>query len=271
MEIAALINTHGNPEVTIDTIESVKAYATDKIVLLVDGAAWDQYESLPGIQVPMLKGFYHNYYKAPYRNVALGLMLMVKHYPAADWYCYLEYDCLIGSSVFKKDLLQAEKDNIWCLGADYRDKQKVSLPLIEAMLKTKFEESFYLLGAVMFLHKKFIQKAIELDFFSRFLTYTNEFKNGFMPGYTAWDATEHMLPTLAKHWGGGVGQLSKWSQKVGMWSGNYRRYPIRWQPGLTEEDECVQASIMHPVKDMDHPIRAYHRKKRTRYAQRASR
>ncbi len=267
MEITTIVHTHGKPDVTFDTVDSIKAYMTNQILLLVDGAGWHNFDK--NSSVSMLKGFHHGYYRAPYRNIILGLMSAAQHWPDSDWYCYLEYDCLIGSSVFKKDLAAADKSNVWLIGNDFREKEelKVGFPLLEVMLKTKFEEIVYLLGAALFYNKKFIKKCIEENFFERFLYYTNEFKQGFFPGYqgpAAWDLIEHMMPTLAQHWGGKVAQFAKWSQKSKTWvGGNYRRYPIRWQPDLfLVEHEYLQASVMHPLKEYKHPVREFHRNKR---------
>ena len=66
-----------------------------------------------------------------------------------------------------------------------------------------------------------------------------------------------------KHYGGQIRQLATYSQDTMMWSGNYRKYPIRFRPELTYEDQhFLQASIMHPIKNVDDPIRKYHRSKR---------
>lgn len=229
--------------------------------MLVEGSAWDVFNT-DDAQVALLKGFNHGYYKAPYRNVALSLLGVTQHWPDADWYCYMEYDCLIGSESFKDDLLIADKSNVWCIGNDLRTNQKEKMPLVEAMLKEKFNETLYMLGACVFLNKRFIKRAVELNFFEKFLYCTNDFSNGFFPGYDGWDVSEHLLPTLAKHWGGEVQQFARWSKKLNCWAeGNYKKYPIRWRPDLFEH-ECKNAAIMHPVKDFDHPVRDAHRLKR---------
>lgn len=261
MKITAIINTHGNPEVTHDTVESVKHYMTDDILMLVEGSAWDVFNT-DDAQVALLKGFNHSYYKAPYRNVALSLLAASQHWPNADWFCYMEYDCLIGSKSFKDDLLVADKSNIWCIGNDFRDNQKEKMPLVEAMLQEKFDEIFYMLGACVFLNSRFMKRATELKFFERFLYYTNDFTNDFFPEYSGWDITEHLLPTLAKHWGGEVQQFARWSKPLNCWAdGNYEKYPIRWRPDL-EEQECISAAIMHPIKEFGHPVRVSQRLKR---------
>ena len=269
MDIAAIIHTHGQPNVTLDTIDSVRHYMTNKILVVVDDAGWLHFEGL-NIPANKLRGFYHGFYHAPYRNVTLALLAAAQHFPNVDWYCYLEYDALVGSTAFKSDLELAAKANVWLLGNDYREheEKKVQFPLIELILKEKINEIVYLLGAVLFYHRKFIDKCMSTGFFEKLLYYTNDFRNGFFPDYkgkAAWDLMEHVMPTLAKHWGGEVRQFAKWGQHSGLWSGNARRYPIRWQPELfLVEHEYLQAAIMHPLKSLDHPVRVFHRNKRNR-------
>ena len=270
MEITTIVHTHGKPDVTLDTIDSIKHYMTDQILLVVDEAGWNQFNPQTA-GVNMLKGFYHGYHRAPYRNIILSLLTAAQHWPKADWFCYLEYDCLVGSSAFRSDLSWAEKSNVWMLGNDLRRKEerKVQFTLVETIIHSKFNEILYFLGAALFYRGDFIRKCMEEKFFERFLYFTNDFKNGFFPGYTgpaAWDLIEHMMPTLANHWGGSVRELAKWSQGAHTWVGNNpRRYPIRWQPDLfLLEEEYLQASIMHPLKTINHPIREFHRAKRQR-------
>jgi len=271
MEITALVHTHGKPEVTWDTVDSINHYMTNQVLLLVDEAGWSNFDP-KNTPVNMLKGFYHGHPKAPYRNVALGLLATAQHWPKSDWYAYMEYDALVGSSAFKQDLAALEKQNVWLVGNDYREHEErkgIKFPLLESVAGSKFDEIVYLLGAVMFFNKKFVEKLMYENFLERFLYYTNDFRAGFFPNYNgpaAWDLSEHMYPTLAKHWGGTVMQFAKWKAEANMWlGGNYRRYPIRWQPDLQPiEQEYLQASIMHPLKELDHPIREFHRAKRSR-------
>jgi len=265
MKITAILHTHDHQDLTLDTLDSIKHYMTDDVLVVINESGWDKFDHS---QIPahVLKAFPHNVGRAPYRNAMLGLSMAAQKWPDSDWYCHLEYDCLIGSSFFKKDLEFADKENVWVIGNDYRDKQTVRFPLVELMLKTQFDEIVYLLGAILFYNSKFIKRCLEEDFFNKFLFYTNEFRGFFFPGYFgegAWDITEHMMPTLAKHWGGEVKQFAKWSQKYGWMGAQWRKYPVRWQPELFNiEDEYLQASLMHPLKTYDHPIREFHRQKR---------
>jgi hypothetical protein len=59
-----------------------------------------------------------------------------------------------------------------------------------------------------------------------------------------------------------VGVFASYDE-TGQWHGHYRYFPIRWRPSidpLTEDYE--EASIVHPLKEYDHPIRIKHRKMR---------
>jgi hypothetical protein len=179
----------------------------------------------------------------------------------------MEYDCLLGSSAFKKDLQKAEEEGYWCLGNDFRRNEAQNLVLLEKIVRGKFEEIVYLLGACIFYHKDFLKKAMEEDFFERFLFYTNDFKRGFFPFYTAWDLTEHALPTIVSYFGGKIKQLASYNQANNMWVGNFRRYPIRYRPEIEyNPDLFLQASILHPLKKISSPVRIYHREKRNNCA-----
>lgn len=264
MEIAVVLNTHGKPEATLDTAGSVLLHAGERCLLVVDGAGWSQFDQ-GKTPIPLLKGFDHNHKKAPYRNVALGLWACYRRWPNCDWYCYMEYDCLFASRAFQEDLLRAGREGVWCVGFDLRENQgQVKLELVERMLKNEFQEIVYMLGACVFYHRKFMERAAELDFFDKFLFMTNPFEKGYFPGYTAWDVMEHLMPTLARHWGGGLRQLSQWSEVAGRWvAGNERRYPVRWRPDIESIADCLGASIVHPLKDYNNPVREHFRLKRT--------
>jgi hypothetical protein len=267
MKITTILSTHGIPEITADTLDSIRCYMTDEVMLLIDGFGYDKFDNV-ALPAYKLKGFNHGFWKSPYRNIVLGLYAASQQFKDSDWYCYMEYDCLVGSSIFKKDLEEAEKEGIWLLGNDLRfnqEKEKgVDLRMLEKIVGGQVEEIIYFLGACLFYHKDFIKVALEKEFFQRFLYYTNDFRKDFFPFYTAWDLTEHALPTVVKHFGGKVKQLACYNKNVGKWTGNYRRYPIRFRPELPYEEEYfLQSSIMHPIKELDHPIRKYHRAKRS--------
>lgn len=246
----------------MDTLESVLQYMTDDVLMLVDGCSTElDHTAWP---VHFMKGFKHGCPKSPYRNVALGLQNIWDLFPNYDWYCYLEYDCLVSSERFKANLQMADDRDVWMLGCDGHVDDK-DIPLVSAMFKTPLKGSYYLLGACQFFNGHFMKRLIELDFFQRFLNITNSYSEGFMPGYHGYDVSEHLYPTLARHLGGNIGVFSSWDAVEGRWHGRSDVFPIRWRPDIEESAEHYpQASIFHPIKEYDHPIREFHRK--VRYA-----
>jgi hypothetical protein len=128
------------------------------------------------------------------------------------------------------------------------------------MLGEPLNNSYYLLGCCQFFHRDFINKLNEIDFFDRFLNLTNGFTRNF-PNYNGYDISEHMYPSLCRHFGGNIGVLST-CDEFGKWHGSYQYYPVRWRPDISEIDEFKNASIIHPVKSFENPIREFHRKKR---------
>lgn len=260
MEIAVILNVHADSDVNIDTIESIFAFVGKNVVLVVDGSSWTKFRDLQ-LPVAKINGFRHGVPKAPYRNVALGLKSAFEEFPNASWYCYCEYDVLFTSDRFRKNLEIADRKNVWMLGNDGHvdDKQ---MPLIESLIGAKFASTYYLLGCCQFFSWRFFDKLKEIDFFDRFLFLTNQFAPGVFPAYGGYDISEHLYPTLCRHFGGAVGVFATWDHQ-GKWHGSYRHFPMRWKPELDPQTENFEeASIMHPLKTYQHPIRAFHRERR---------
>ena len=260
MKIATVINAHSDMRLIRDTIDSISFHVTKNIILVIDGAYWSKLKDEP-IQAGKIEGFYHNVPKSPYRNVALGLKSLYDSFPESDWYCYTEPDVLFGSDRFKYNLRMAEENGIWMLGNDGH-VTKEPLLLIQAMLEEPLKSSYYLLGCCMFFNKNFIKKLKEINFFDRFLNMTNSFSEGFFPFYDGYDLSEHLYPTLCRHFGGNVGVFAHYDEDQ-KWHGAYEYFPIRWRPELDPTTENFpNASIMHPIKSYDHPIRVLHRERR---------
>jgi len=263
MKIASILMVHGDTECVRDTIEAIQSYVTNDILMVVDGASWKDWGKEVDLPVHKICGLYHNHPQAPYRNITLALSSVIKLFPDADWYSYTEYDTLFCSSNFKEDLRKAEVEKVWCMGNDCRSGE-LEMPLIESMLKTEIPVTKYLLGCCIFYYRDFLLKLKHIDFFDKFLFLTNDFANGFFPGYLeqgGCDFAEHLYPTLAYQLGGKVRGQAFYDEEG--WHGNYERYPIRWIPELDPETEIFpDAYIIHPLKTYDNPIRAYHREKR---------
>ena len=260
MNLALMLNVHENSPVMNDTLDSIFQYATKDVMILVDGIAWNQFKGFK-TSASLLCGFKHGCARAPYRNMALGLKMLAENWPNADWYCYTEYDALFTSDEFKKNLELASEMDVWMLGNDGHIDDK-RIPLVESMLGHRFQNPYYLLGCCQFYSKKFMDKLTEINFFDRFLSITNQFTDGYMPGYDGYDVSEHMYPSLCREFGGNIGVFASYDQ-IGQWHGNYTTYPMRWRPTINPETENFsESSIIHPLKEFDHPIRVQHREMR---------
>jgi len=261
MKILTVLNVHSQVDTALDTLDSIFQYVGKDVLILVDGCAWDAWDKL-SVPAHKLKGLKHGVPKSPYRNVALGLHSACDMIEDYDWICYAEYDVLFTSPRFRHSLTLAEDMNIWMLGSDGHvdDKQ---MKLVESLVGSKLNSCYYLIGCCQFFHKKFINKLKEINFFERFLGLTNEFPAGYFPNYDGYDISEHLYPTLARHFGGNIGVFATWDMEQNRWHGSHEYYPIRWKPDLDPETENFpKASIMHPLKSYDHPIREFHRKVR---------
>ncbi|CAE7860201.1 unnamed protein product [Symbiodinium microadriaticum] len=220
---------------------------TENVLVVVDGAAWDKFKDIP-LPAEKMKGFKHGVPKSPYRNVALGLYMLSERHPDADWYCYCEEDVLFTSPRFRYNLQMADRMDVWMLGSDGHVDNK-QMALIESLVGGKLTKCYYLLGCCQFFSKKFINKLKEINFFERFLALTNEFPAGHFPNYDGYDISEHLYPTLARHFGGNIGVFATWDREEQQWHGSHEYYPIRWKPELDPETESFP-QVMGLIFDM---------------------
>lgn len=260
MKISVLLNTHGNIPIIKDSIDSIRTYMSNDILLIVDGANWKEVRDV-NLGVHKVEGFYHNCPKAPFRNIALGMNLLYNKWSDSDWYCYIEYDTLVVSSYFKTSLEKAIEKNVWFLGNDGRVSPQITIPGLDSMIGVHIPKTayYYMLGCCQFFHHHFMEKLVDRDFFNNFLLYTNDFTKGDYPGYFGYDVSEHMYPTLARALGGNIGVFASWNKENSEWHGNYTRYPMRWQPVIGEEENYPEATLIHPLKSMDHPLRQFYK------------
>jgi len=258
VKIATVINAHKNLELLLDTIDSIKTFVTDDILVVTDAAGELKNIKLPTYQI---EGFYHNSTRSPYRNVALGLGKAYELFPEADWFLYCEPDCLFTSSDFKYNLTIADHNDIWVLGNDVQ-KDRIKLLLIEQIIKENINVSYYNLGCCVFYCNEFIQRLVEIDFFDKLINISNHFTEGFFPKYNGYDLSEHLYPTLCVHFGGDVGTFASWDSNKKEWSGNYRRFPMRWKPEIDLSEVYPETCILHPNKSVNSEIRKIQREKR---------
>lgn len=235
--ITAILNTHKNGVVE-DTIDSIFHNMTNKVVAIVDLAHKVK------LNIPIIQGFYHNCHKSPYRNLVLGLKIAYESFPS-EWYCYLEYDCLIASKAIVDDLGYATNQDLWMCGFDFK-VHDIKLSFLEKIVKKSLGHARYLLGCCVFYRHEFIEKLYKEGFFDRFLLMTNNFSGGFFPEYNCYDFGEHLFPTLVNGMGGKIGNLKG-------------KYLVRWQPEIEEGYEGM--SILHPVKK-NGKVREYFRLRR---------
>lgn len=262
MNLAVVLNAHENSPTFRDTLESVGHHWTDRILVVADAKNWSQF----GDDVPAMKleGFYHGKASAPHRNVCLGLMKAWDEWRGwADWVCYMEYDCLVGSDRVKEHLTAASERGAWILGNDHRRESK-RIPFLERLEKSDLD-LHYLLGCCLFFSGEFMSALSERNFFERFLQFTNF--NVDDPHYLSpdgkrepvYDISEFLYPTLAVRYGGRVEELACWEGE--RWRGDGTNYPMRFRPDL-QEGQYTEACVMHPVKSHDSLVRAFHRTKR---------
>lgn len=259
-KISCLLNVHSPNKIILDTLQSIFCYLTEDVLVLIDGAKEKEFKDFD-IPAPSMIGFKHGCPKSPYRNVALGLKSLYELHPDADWFCYTEYDVLFSSSRIKTQLAKAEEMGVWMLGNDGH-VDDITLPFISSLLGEQMKQSYYLLGCCQFFHSKFMRRLCEIDFFDRFLSLTNEFTEGYFPCYSGYDVSEHLYPSICRHFGGNIGVLATYDE-MGKWHGAYQYYPVRWRPELHPvDDDFSEASIMHPLKQYDHPFRVRQRQLR---------
>ena len=263
MRIATILSAHENSPVYRDTLASVRRYFSDDLVVLVDGFGWNQFVSE---DVDKIEGFRHGKPSAPFRNVALGLIGAWERWGGkADWYCYMEYDCLVGSDETKIHLGMADQRDYWMLGNDLRIMGH-SMPMLNRIEGSEIK-LHYLLGCCHFFSSEFMRLLSDKDIPRRILENTNFFTSDFfLEGdkgrrQKVYDPSEFIYPSLAVHHGGLIEQLAC-GREDGSWEGNYNHYPMRFRPDLSEKDPYRQACVMHPLKDAESPLRKCHRLKR---------
>lgn len=265
MKIATILSAHENSPVYKDTLDSVRTYFSDDVVVLVDGFGWNQFSFE---DVDKIEGFRHGKPSNPFRNVALGLMGAWERWGSgADWYCYMEYDCLVTSSDTKHHLGIADRQGIWMLGNDIRIMNG-SIPALDRIEKGIGTNPHYLLGCCCFYSREFMRVMAEKDVFTRVLEMSNFYlsdpviRNPSGKTEMVYDTSEVLYPSLAVRYGGSPQQLACWDAASCSWSGNYQQYPMRFRPEISESENFPDSCVIHPLKDFDGPLRKLHRQKR---------
>jgi hypothetical protein len=261
VKIATILLSHANTELTRSTVESIKRWVGPDFFIVIDGVTWNSWGKDAKLGAAKLHGVYHDHPVSPHRNIVLGLQSAFELWPNADWFCCTEYNVFFGNDSFKEDLQDADERGIWCIGNDYREEH-YNMSFLEGMFHIKFKGSRHLLGCCFFLNGKFVKKLADINFFATFIKWTNPLEKGFIPYFQGYSFVEYLFPTMASYFGGKVEQFARWNQRKLMWEGKFRRYPIRFTPTLDPVNEYFEeASILHPLKDVNHVFRMMYRRK----------
>jgi len=283
MKISTMLLTHANLELTNDTAESINHWMTDRLLIVVDKVGWPAFQNQNICNAKIVEGLYHGHDRSPYRNYTFGLKTLYETWPDSDWFCYLEYDCLITSDKFLDDL-----KNAWMIGCDLR-RFDFKIHLLKKILNiNKIKYSYYFLGCCQFFYRDFVEAMIEGKFLDAILLATDGCTKGKFPGYIRHAFEEELWATAAVSLGGKLLELScfkcedgEWqSKKISdpailykdgdndEWRGDYKVYPIRFSPEIEEEELFLESSIIHPCKKLDSHIRKKHRDKRNKIQRR---
>jgi hypothetical protein len=282
MNIAAIVPVHADPHVANDTLDSIRRHMTDKVLVLADG--WAYHDIQDKIEGQVLSGLCQGGAQGSHANRMFGLRNLYTAFPHCDWYCWIEYDALVANDTFKNDLEYVLPDE-WvvgfCGGSNVFD-----IPVLPGIFRSPgLKELTYFLGAVVFHRREFLEQLYSDQMFEWIVNSTAMFSSchtqgtlSQLPGIKLdnemYDLGEFVAGTLAKRYDKNVRSLSHWDQQGWRkqvhgsdsrlyWSGNFEKYPIRWNPLLMEHENIFGvSSILHPLKAYDDPIRAAYREHR---------
>lgn len=265
MEIATIINVHENPEQVRDVIDSVRAWATRNIILIVDKISWDLFDDFEHPDTIVVCGQKHGVSRGPYKNMSIGFKEAYKRWPNVQWYNYIEFDVLYLNSRFKEDLERGRQKGASLLGFNHNHQNTNNHWLAVKILKDDphlvklLGEDFpincnKMLGAVQFYSNHVIKNLMEVNFFDKVLELTKNYKPGFFPDFNEIAVEELLFPSAA----GVFGPVLNLSRCDGRGS----RYTVRWSPPIAPHELTPETSIIHPLKDADSVIHDHYRKVR---------
>ena len=257
MEIATILNVHNNPELTRDTIDSVRAWCTRKIVLVIDKAGWENYEGFTHPDTVVVCGVYHGVSRSPYKNIAIGLMKAYELWPRVSWYNYIEYDFLYLNDHFKNSLKAGR--NYSLIGINYETHHHVNN---HWMTKDAFRGTGYsgpelvcrkMLGALMYFSNKCMKGLADIDYFNYILEHTKTFKGDAFPHFTDY-AVEEILYTTAATAFGELIDIRELDPT--------QHFAVRWGDAIEPNEIKPHTTAVHPSKSLDCPIRQHYARSR---------
>ena len=249
--LAIVLNVHANPLLVADTLDSIKKWATDKIVVIVDKKGWQNFTNFKHHDTEIMCGVFHGAGRSPYKNLAIGLSRLYEKWPDQDWYGYIEFDVVFLSSFFKNDLAQFADKGCVAAGFEHRYKpNSTSHWLVREIMSSHTEEEIdchKMLGAVMFYTNDCVRSLVKADFYEELLERTKDYKGAKFPNFHDYAVEEIIFPSAASIFGP-LGNFDKLYR-------NRTIYPVRFCPTVRLEEISSGTSIIHPSKKLVDPVR----------------
>lgn len=248
MEIASALYTHNDDELCLDTLDSIKMWMTEKVMVVVDEANAHNYKGKIKDTI-VKKGLHHGSSRSTHKNMSFSIEQLYYEWQDVEWYCFMEPDVLILDGGFKKDLQGG-----WIRGTNHRHGPDWELPLLDKIVGRNVPISCYFLGCIMFLHNQFVKKLVEVNFFKRLMEFTKHYESHVFPDFNGYSFQEEMFPSIANAF-----MENSDVPLVG------HRYFCRWPVEVQPDELPPGVSIVHPIKDYNNPIRNHARKIRNEF------
>ena len=246
MKIWVLLHGHRFDGLLQNTISSIQRFWGVQPILLMDGVS--KRSSNP-TSCKILYGVPHGRSAAPVANVALGWAHMSRIVDQTDWVVYLEYDCLVRSSRFLSNLHAAHSEKISMLGTNGR----AMMCNVPSLTNDQRSFSYYFLGCFSAIRGEMLKKMQDQDYFAKIYNLLDH--TGRVREYDGYDFSEVAYPSFVRSHGGRVGVLSSYDEIQDRWHGSYQNFPVRWKPEIPSSRVFQNASVLHPIKSIDHPLR----------------
>ena len=248
MNFVTVLNVHNNPDGVVESLESIEAFLTDKIVVVVDGLGWEAFKDFSYKNAIIVEGFEHGVNRSQYKNCALGLIKAYNKWPDAEWYCYIEFDVAFLNDGFKQDLktMYHIKD-LSLVATDVMNHDQDNDHWMVSDILQRPTKGFKTLGAVMCFTQMCLNKWNESNFLYLLLEKTKLYKGDFFPNFHAYAVEEVIFPTAAAAFGK-ILDISRF---------NPAGYTVRFQPEVEFHELNRFTSLAHPSKDFDGKVRKY--------------
>lgn len=244
MEVAVVMNVHGRVDVVRDTIDSIRTWMSNKIVIVVDQLGWEHFKDFEYPDTHVVCGLPHGKPKSPYKNFCVGFNEVYKKWPNVDWFCYTEYDMVVVSDQFREDLEFGTQNGISCMGRRYYKigNRRKDHWMAMQILGNRDLPIYKMLGALMFFSRPCVEGLMKFNFFSEVLERSKDYQGTKFPGFCGFAVEEILFPSAAAAFGP-IHDLG--SDLAG-------KYLVRpgWQPVGLEEIR-PHTTFAHPIKKMD--------------------